>query len=552
MPPSTAKKLKKKLKKAEKRAKAKVLVKAITKPVSISGSGDYRPTSFNRVRGKGDYFGNLGRSIGGGIGGLVDSGASLFKAITGMGDYRERSSHALSTYKSKGHTALPMLMAGFTNPQSMNMGAMNAQFGDVGPPRVRHREFIGPIRSSQIFNTTTYRIQPGLVGSSTLFPWGSSVARAFQQYKLHGMILEYKSTSTNYSSSVNLGSVMMSTVYDAEASPLATQIAVNNNEYTTSDEPCNSFIHPLECASKESPITVRYVRVSNSVNAGSTFVGDERFDDVGIFQISTVGQPTTGDVIGELWATYDIEFLKPELPDLHNGTSALFIGMDQSGGFDAVDYVANTNNSLPVTLQFTGPETLAIKMPVGYNGSYQITFFGTCHAGNNWGTGVSFSSPMYGADQTGLPLLVSSTGATDWRAAIEYASTNAIAFTYTCIFTTIAENAGQNIVYLSGGTFTSAAANWGVLVTAVDNDIQTHTDSFFSVKRRDLGREIASIEQRYADLERRFTELLEKRDGMSRRSSFSIEEEKFVSPPRPSIDLSNSQLLTKIKSALTQ
>jgi len=48
----------KKVAKAVKKVEAKIL----SAPVVVKGSGDYRPTRFARIRGKGDYASTLGES----------------------------------------------------------------------------------------------------------------------------------------------------------------------------------------------------------------------------------------------------------------------------------------------------------------------------------------------------------------------------------------------------------------------------------------------------------------------------------------------------------
>jgi hypothetical protein len=348
-----------------KTSKPKHVVEKIEKEagkILLTGHGDYVPSRFTRVRGRGGYIqdlaGGLGNMFGGKLGGALGHlGGGLFEGITGMGDYRQRAQARIEAYKKSGQIDMAPL----------NMGAMNVQFGGGNAPRVTHREFIGPVYGSAGFNTTVYRIQPGLRGVGVLFPWASSVANCFTQYKLHGMVLEYKTTSTNYSSQVGLGSVMMSTQYDAESSPLASQIAVDNNEFTTSDTPATSFIHPIECATEMNPISVRYVQANNS--SGGT--DDERFNDVGIFQLSTLGQTdSAGLQIGELWASYDIEFLKPALPDLHAGTTylAVFATTTNAALLTGVDAMIDQQSSYPCAVVSNN----TLQLPIGYAGHYLV------------------------------------------------------------------------------------------------------------------------------------------------------------------------------------
>lgn len=307
-----------------------------------------------KVKGKGDYFGDLlgglGAKVGQWAGNSLQNG---FRKLTGFGDYRTDG----PVYNSLVHRKPRISPGGPPSEAPFQMGAMDVKFSGAAP-RVQHREFIAAVKSTgSAFASTAYRIQPG-VQAGGLFPWGSSVARCFQQYILHGCILEFVSTSSEYASGSALGSVMMSTIYDPLQPLLTNAQQVNNNDYTTTDKPSVSFYHPLECASRDSQVTVRYV------SAAPPNVGDTRLTDVGTFQISTLGLTApVGSEIGQLWCTYDMEFLKAELPDLHADASASFQIVVTNGINGAP--AANHNNTFPAT--YVGN---TVQLPAGYAGSW--------------------------------------------------------------------------------------------------------------------------------------------------------------------------------------
>jgi len=466
----------------------KKLEKAIGKAVTVKGSGDYRPTKFARVKGKGDYSSTLG-NVGRLVGGLGDLGSSLFSAITGSGDYKSKARVMHDRIKTAGDWAEAVqqeLSPGIANAGSMQMGAMNVQFNG-GAPRVRHREFITKVNGTTAFSTTPYRIQPGLQGVNTLFPWGSSVSNCFQQYKLHGMILEYVSTSSDFTSNTGLGSVMMSTLYDATATPLSTQLSINNNEFTTTEKPTLNFIHPLELATEASPVVVRYIRNSNSVQGSST---DDRLDDVGLFQISTVGMPNDGQPIGELWATYDIELLKPNLPDLHLGTTWVAqFQLDGATGATTAPVVSyNENNSLPATVTFGANSTVAtVQMPVNYNGSYLVATSVAVSGDVNITGSSSFGAA--GTDITGLNLFQAYPGAATIPQPMQSLTltqagsptTQSLALMLAS-FSTIAENAGENEFTLNFLTSAAGGATphlvGTIMIIPLDNDFSGPLDLF--------------------------------------------------------------------------
>jgi hypothetical protein len=446
--------------------------------VEIVGKGDYRnrPTSFTRLMGRGDYADDAGRWVGEKASGLLRSGVNKLKSIFGFGDYRSKGPKSNSLYQhipGGVHQMKAAVYPNVSNPSSVNMGAAGVQFAG-GPPKIRHREFVGSVvaTGSSAFSTKVYPIQPGRSGLDTLFPWGCSVAACFEQYVLEGGIIEYHSCSSNYSSQVGLGSVSMSTIYDAESPPLSNIISVNNNEYTTCERPDVSFIHPLECAYNKESISVRYVKTTNTVGVTT----DERFDDVGKFQVSLHGIPTSvaaGTELGQLWFTYDITFLKPLLPDIHVGTTfaAKFEGTGTSPGcFGDPTYVSyNSHNSLPCTLDFA---TGKLHLPVGYNGSFQVTLSFSANASDAIYNGLSILG--WGSDIVVLDMFQPPAGSSTKYITAAYSDpglpggTSVLCFT----FSTIGENADQNFIGFGGVTKAEVVmAQGSMIVTALDNDI---------------------------------------------------------------------------------
>lgn len=452
-----------------------VASKSQPKMLKLKGSGDYE---LGQTMGglAGSALGPVGRIVGTAVGGLIHKGISKFGQLLGFGDYRERTAAANTLYKSG------------TYP--MKMGAMNVQFNG-GPPRIQHREYIGNVLSSVGFTTKVYRIQPGLTGPDVLFPWLSQVAGNFQQYALKGCILEYVSTSSEYTVNTALGSVMMSTVYDAEGKVLTTQSAVDNNEYTTIDKPSNSFIHPLECDPRLNPISVRYVRTGNS----TTTAVDDRFADVGLFQVSTVGQPTAGAVIGEIWCTYDIELMKPQLVSPSVGsswmcsyTSTPTYAFSSAPAWFFDNTTINAGSSLPVTAALNSN---SITLPVGYDGNFLVVAnrnapiyngtTGSLFAGEVQlaGLGGALKAVTAFRDVSGLTSLVSTQGVrtasiNPTQPLISNFSSGTLVMIINALGGTTTDRTIQlssNVVNNYGGTVQNVSMN--LLVTHLDNDIKS-------------------------------------------------------------------------------
>lgn len=226
----------------------------------------------------------IGSRFGGPIGGVIGGTAgTLFSKITGFGDYKVRSN-------------------------TITMGTDPPVFASDGRGTVvRHREYICDISTpGAAFNIQGFPINAGL---NSTFPWLSALAANFEQYCVRGMVFEFKSSSADALNSTNtaLGQVIMCTQYNSIAAPFSNKAQMENHEFCTSGKPAQSILHPIECARGETPVSCLYTRNSNIPSTA-----DQRMYDMGVMYIATSGQQAAS-VIGELWVTYDIELLKPQL-----------------------------------------------------------------------------------------------------------------------------------------------------------------------------------------------------------------------------------------------
>lgn len=237
----------------------------------------------------------LGGPIGEQAGGLINR--ALY-ALTGFGDYSIKKNVLLET----------------NGPPEIH-NRSNKEFV------VRHREYITDIYSSggtagtpSAFFNQVFPINPG---SSTTFPWLSSIAGKFEQYRIEGMIFEYKSL---YSDAVvtqngSIGATILSTEYNAGAAPYTSKQQMENYQFAQSCKPSHSVMHPIECARSQNVLSELYVRPS-ALPAGE----DIKTYDFGDFQIASQGIPlgSAGAPVplGELWVSYQIALIKPKIPAL--------------------------------------------------------------------------------------------------------------------------------------------------------------------------------------------------------------------------------------------
>lgn len=169
---------------------------------------------------------------------------------------------------------------------------------------VSHREYLGDITGTAAFTNRTYPINPG---SSITFPWLSTIAQNYQQYKIHGIIFEFRPLITDFVTSGAPGVVVMATNYNADEPAYTTKQEMENSEYAVSVKPTNNLMHGVECATNQTVLSELYVRP-----AGLASGLDLKFTDLGNFQFATQGNPV--QLLGELWCSYTVEFFKPVLP----------------------------------------------------------------------------------------------------------------------------------------------------------------------------------------------------------------------------------------------
>lgn len=423
----------------------------------IKGNGDYyvgpmQPRTKSLFKGIGA---NVGEAIlgtpGRYLGGLAHA---AFKKITGHGDYKISSN-------------------------SIVTGKLPPSFGSRGRAMtIQHREYIG-----DVFGSTSFAIQsfPVNAGLPTTFPWLSQVAANFEQYCIRGMLFEFKSMSADALNSTNtaLGTVIMATQYNSVNPAFTSKAAMENYEFNTSGRPSQSFVHPIECARGETPVSCLYTR-NGTVPTGA----DQRLYDLGVFYIATQGMQAVAN-IGELHVVYDIELLKPKL-------------FDTLGSSDTVDhYVATTAQLATVTdtdrfgtifplnkqpnsnLGSSITATNQISLPSASYDQYFVVFISWIGASTLMNFNVSFTT------STGVSVLSNQKGGTANRVSINDINETQILYTWI----KVAGNSVSPSMTLSAGNLPTALTSMDIFLTSTSPLVLTQEggSSLPRVVRRSAG-----------------------------------------------------------------
>lgn len=354
-------------------------------------------------------LGGLGGSYAGGMLGNPSLGAAAgtgFGAMVsrwlGQGDYTVQSNSLLSSLRPD--------------------GTIPAMHKDGQSVVVRHKEFLGEILGSTDYTVQKrYSLNPG---DSNTFPWLSAIAAQYTEYKVRGMVFHYIPTSGMAVSTLNpaLGSVMIQTSYRATEDAPLSKVEMMNEYWATESRPSEPFCHPIECDPKENPFNVQYVR-----NASVASTENILMYDLGVTTVATTGCPANGNVLGDLWCTYEIELKKPKLASLTTEAALTASNIAQgalaggsiwtisSGSFNSIPGVTFTSTGLSIGREVQGTFLLA------------VTVFG---ASTIAGTAVTFGAGLTPVSGTAVSAVGSSSGT--YTAVVKIAPSSAArTFAYT-------------------------------------------------------------------------------------------------------------------------
>lgn len=300
-----------------KRSKLSLRRRTYKKKNAAKGRGLYMSAG---AQGRGAY--RLGKNIGSSLGRLV----GLRKAGGSIGS---RIENLLNKTMQNEGGAVQMAGHGLYHSNSLirkngtqmfdGVPSFSSKKDETGALSIQHREFITDVFGNQVqsgnpnatipFSNIAYSLNPGL---ESTFPWLSQIAQNYEEYEFKSLIYTYKSViaDVGYSTSGQIGTVIMATNYNATQEPFEDKQIMMEYDAACSTKCSQSMLHGVEChPAKLSGHPGKYVRTA-PVQVGE----DVKTYDHGKFQIAFANTPTSlaNQTLGELWVSYDITLRKPK------------------------------------------------------------------------------------------------------------------------------------------------------------------------------------------------------------------------------------------------
>lgn len=185
--------------------------------------------------------------------------------------------------------------------------------------RITHRELIAQVSGTVAFTATQFAINPGM---SSTFPWLSTQASSWEQYKFHRLAFCYESRC----SSATNGTCILAPDYDAADTTPTSEVIASSYADTTEAVPWTTkFSCALNPNSMLGLAPRKYVRTEGLADN----LDVKTYDSGNMYLCTTDGTATNW---GKLYVEYDVELFVPQL----NPTGSLQVDAYHSQNMGAV------------------------------------------------------------------------------------------------------------------------------------------------------------------------------------------------------------------------
>jgi len=360
-----------------------------------------------------------GGAVGGFLGSKVGMGGAGKKAGKGVAARLSRILGSGEYTTNQGEVAANSLFKG-GGGGSGGPGSFESSTSGI---RIKHREYVQDIFATTAVGTSfvnnSWTVNPGL---SAVFPYLAQIASNFEQYKFHGLVFEFVSSTSQYGQTA-LGTYVMAMEYNAAAPAFTTKPQMENSDYAMSARLDRSGMYGVECAKGSQAQEYFYVRAP-----GQTVVSN--LYDAGLMQLGVATTTVAaggvginaGSSLGEFWVTYDVELIRPRISVFRPGyyhlrssgvVSAAPLGPTAnqttisfgslSGAYSSLQTITFPLATIGDVYMVTYTVTGNTNAPVVYPGITTTGFSDFRNLGNNVGPNTNFSSfPTLAAAATTL------------------------------------------------------------------------------------------------------------------------------------------------------
>jgi len=329
--------------KSEGKAKPK---NAYAKKKKVAKKSRSRPfTKYGAALGTavGSAWGPVGTAVGAGIGSIAGRAVDL---ITGHGAYTINKNTIYAN-------SVPQFASRMTD----------------GCIRMRHKEYIQDVVSSANVGNFKNEQFPISASSQITFPYLSQIAVNFEEFMFEGLVFSYVPSSGSISTTGALGTVIMATQYNSLSVPFSNKQQAEASTYSISQVASMGCLHPIECDMKQTPSQ----GIFYNVRPNAAQVEDNRWTQLGSFNLMTQGMPAASENVGELWVSYDCVLSKPILiqgdSSFADHWNSIGTGVTAGAPFGVGAVLTSESDGFTTLIN---PATIAID--ASFNGNIAVTY----------------------------------------------------------------------------------------------------------------------------------------------------------------------------------
>jgi hypothetical protein len=174
--------------------------------------------------------------------------------------------------------------------------------------KIVHRELVSTINGNTTFGVDSFSLNPGL---SSSFPWLSSIAGSYEQYRFNRLSFKYITRApTSY-----IGSILMAPEYDALDSSPSTELLASQMNGAIENTPWQDQTLTFNVGDMFPMGPRKYIRTGTLPTSS-----DLKTYDAGQLFVCTVDCADTS-AIGKLWVEYEVELHIPQNPNAASATN---------------------------------------------------------------------------------------------------------------------------------------------------------------------------------------------------------------------------------------